>query len=309
MAREGTCRFLGYVPTEWHGGGVNWSSFLRDVRDVLKVELFEIAGTRITLATALTAVAIVVVTNLASRLIRKGVERAFMRRGVEDPGTKAVVLKLLHYVIMLIGFTSAIQTLGIDLGALFAAGAVFAVGVGFAMQTVVQNFVSGLILMIERAITPGDVIDMDGTMLRVKRMGIRSTVTTSLDGEDILVPNSMLVQNRVKNLTLDTPDVRVTVTVGVAYDSDLTLVQETLQEVARTHHDPQSRSAPFVFLSDFGDSAVIFDLTIWTTDVWSTPRLRSEVRHGIWAAFKERGIVIAFPQLDVHFDEGLRLAG
>lgn len=287
---------------------MNWSAVLRDVRDVLKIELFEIAGTSITLATALTALAIVIFANVLSRLLRKGVERAFLRRGVEDPGTKAVVLKLLHYVVMLIGIASAIQTLGIDLGALFAAGAVFAVGIGFAMQTVMQNFVSGLILMLERAITPNDVIEMDGTMLRVKRMGIRSTVATTLDGEDILLPNSILVQNKVKNLTLDTPDVRVTVTVGVAYESDLKLVQETLEQVARRHHDGSSRGTPFVFLSDFGDSAVIFDLTIWTTDVWVTPRLRSKVRHAIWAAFKEQNIVIAFPQLDVHFDEGIRLA-
>ncbi len=287
---------------------MSWATILRDVRDILKIELFEIAGTSITLATALTAVAIVVFTNFFSRLIRKGVERAFMRRGVEDPGTRAVVLKLIHYAVMLIGITSAIQTLGIDLGALFAAGAVFAVGVGFAMQTVMQNFVSGLILMVERAITPGDVIDVDGTMLRVKRMGIRSTVAVTLDGEDILLPNSNLVQNRVKNLTLDTPDVRVTVSVGVAYESDLTVVQATLEEVARRHHDARSRNAPFVFLSDFGDSAVVFDLTVWTTDVWSTPRLRSAIRHELWAAFKEEGIVIAFPQLDVHFDKGVRLA-
>ncbi len=287
---------------------MDWSNVLRDVRDVLKIELLEIAGTSITLATALTAVAIVIFANLFSRLIRKGVERAFLRRGVDDPGTRAVVLKLLHYAVMLIGIASAIQTLGIDLGALFAAGAVFAVGVGFAMQTVTQNFVSGLILMLERAITPGDVLDMDGTMLRVKRMGIRSTVATTLDGEDILLPNSILVQNQVKNLTLDTPDVRVTVTVGVAYDSDLTIVQETLEKIACRHQDARSRGAPFVFLSDFGDSAVIFDLTFWTTDVWSAPRLRSKIRHAVWAAFKEKGIVIAFPQLDVHFDEGIRLA-
>ena len=180
---------------------MNWESVLTSVRRVLATELFEIAGTTVTLATALTSLAILLLTLGISKVLRRGVKRAFALRGVTDEGTVAVVSKLLHYVVLFVGFGIALETLGIDLAALFAAGAVFAVGIGFAMQTVAQNFVSGVILLGERSITPGDVLEVDGQIVRVVKMGIRSTQAVTLDGEDLLLPNSMLVQNQVKNLS------------------------------------------------------------------------------------------------------------
>lgn len=287
---------------------MSWRNALETVRDVLKTELVEVAGTSVTLATLLTAFAMVFAAAMISRLLRRGVQRTFRARGVEDPGTRAVVEKLLHYLIMLIGVGIALQTLGIDLGTLFAAGAVFAVGIGFAMQTVVQNFVSGIILMLERSITPEDILEVDGMIVRVKRMGIRSTVAVSLDGEDLLLPNSTIVQNTVKNLTLDLTEVRVNVSVGVAYESDVDLVIETLEAVARELHDDTASSSPLVFFREFGDSALIFDIALWTRDPWTIRRLRSRVHVAIWRALKEKDIVVAFPQIDVHFDEGVKLA-
>lgn len=287
---------------------MSWRNALETVRDVLKTELVEVAGTSVTLATLLTAFAMVFAAAMISRLLRRGVQRTFRARGVDDPGTRAVVEKLLHYLIMLIGVGIALQTLGIDLGTLFAAGAVFAVGIGFAMQTVVQNFVSGIILMLERSITPEDILEVDGMIVRVKRMGIRSTVAVSLDGEDLLLPNSTIVQNTVKNLTLDLTEVRVNVSVGVAYESDVDLVIETLEAVARELHDDTASSSPLVFFREFGDSALIFDIALWTRDPWTIRRLRSRVHVAIWRALKEKDIVVAFPQIDVHFDEGVKLA-
>ena len=287
---------------------MSWEHALRSVRDVLKIEIVEVAGTSVTLATLLTSFAMVVAASLMSRLVRRGIQRTFRARGVEDPGTRAVVEKLLHYLIMLIGVGVALQTLGIDLGTLFAAGAVFAVGIGFAMQTVVQNFVSGIILMLERSITPEDILEVDGVIVRVKRMGIRSTVAVTLDGEDLLLPNSSIVQNKVKNLTLDLPDIRVNVSVGVAYESDVDAVLETLENVARELHDERSKSSPLVFFREFGDSSLVFDIALWTRDPWTIRRLKSRVHLEIWRALQAKGIVIAFPQLDVHFDAGVKLA-
>ena len=288
---------------------MNWEEALTTIRDVLKIELVELAGTRVTLATLLSALVIVFVALMFSRLMRRGVERTFRARGVDDPGTKAVVSKLLHYLVMLIGVGVALQTLGIDLGTLFAAGAVFAVGIGFAMQTVVQNFVSGIILMLERSITPEDILEVEGNIVRVKRMGIRSTVAVTLDGEDLQLPNSTIVQNTVKNLTLDLPDVRINCSVGVAYESDVDQVIATLEAVAKEHHDPSSKNSPLVFFREFGDSALVFDIALWTRDPWTIRRLRSRVHVAIWRALKANHIVVAFPQVDVHFDPGVKLAG
>lgn len=287
---------------------MSWEEALKSVRDVLKIELVEVAGTSVTLATLLTAFAMVLAAALISRVVRRGVQRTFQARGVDDPGTRAVVEKLLHYLIMLIGVGVSLQTLGIDLGTLFAAGAVFAVGIGFAMQTVVQNFVSGIILMLERSITPEDILEVDGVIVRVKRMGIRSTVAVTLDGEDLLLPNSIIVQNKVKNLTLDLQEVRVNVSVGVAYESNVDHVLETLEKVALELHDETATSKPLVFFREFGDSALVFDIALWTRDPWTIRRLRSRVHVAIWRALAEQEIVVAFPQIDVHFDQGIKLA-
>lgn len=272
------------------------------VHAFLNVELFELGGTSVTLATLFGAVLVVLVATTFSWLVRRGVQRTFRRRKVEDEGTRAVVEKLLHYLIMMMGFGTALQTLGIDLGTLFAAGAVFAVGIGFAMQTVIQNFVSGVILMLERSITPEDVLDVDGTIVRVKRMGIRSTVAVTLDGEDLLLPNSTIVQNKVKNLTLDANEVRVNVSVGVSYSSDVDEVLATLRQVAEQVHD-STTNTPLVFFRDFGDSALIFDVAVWTRDPWTVRKLRSQMRIATWRALRAKQIVVAFPQLDVHLHQ------
>ena len=287
---------------------MSWNEWFRSLRDVLKVELVELAGTSVTLATLLTAVAVVIAASLVSRVVRRAIQRTFRARGVEDPGTRAVVEKLLHYLIMLIGVGTSLQTVGIDLGTLFAAGAVFAVGIGFAMQNVVQNFVSGIILMLERSITPEDILEVDGVIVRVKRMGIRSTVAVTLDGEDLLLPNSIIVQNMVKNLTLDLQEVRVNVSVGVSYESDVDEVIATLTEVAEQLHDETSNAKPLVFFREFGDSALVFDIALWTRDPWTIRRLRSATHVAIWRALKAKNIVVAFPQVDVHFDPGVKLA-
>lgn len=149
---------------------------LRNVVDVLNQTLFEIAGTPVSVATLLIATVIVLVTLLLSRLAQRGVRRWLTRRGVTDEGSVAVTGRLLHYAFLFVGFGIAVHMVGINLNALFAAGAIFAVGLGFAMQNIAQNFVSGVILLVERAITPGDVLEVEGRVVRVLRMGIRSTI-------------------------------------------------------------------------------------------------------------------------------------
>jgi small-conductance mechanosensitive channel len=249
--------------------------------------------------------AIVMVTMLASRIMKRAIARGFQVRGVTDTGTIALVTKLVHYVVMAVGLGIALQTVGVDLNALFAAGAVFAVGIGFAMQNVVQNFVSGIILMVERTIKPGDVLDVAGTIIRVQKMGIRSTLGEGLDGEDLLLPNSLLVQDTVKNMTHQSADYRVRVPVGVAYESDMAQVQTALEAVAKKLHDPKTKGEALVLMTAFGSSSVDFEVCVWTKDPWRIRPLRSRIHHAIWDALKDADVVIAFPQLDVHFDPGV----
>lgn len=269
----------------------------------LDTPLFNLGETPVSLITLLTMVAVVIATFIISKLVQVGVRRALHRRGMRPEGGIGVASRLIHYAIILVGVGVALQTAGIKLGALFAAGAVFAVGIGFAMQTIAQNFVSGLILLVERTIEPGDIIEVDGTLARVEEMGIRATLVRTLDDEELIVPNSRLVQSTVKNYSLRDSAYRVRVMVGVTYDSDMKLVREALELVGESIHDRLQEYPPQVLLMDFGSSSVDWEVSIWTDDPWAQRRARSQLREAIWWAFKEQHIVIAFPQLDVHLDE------
>jgi small-conductance mechanosensitive channel len=269
---------------------------------ILETRLFVIAGTTINVVTVLTLVIIVAVTLITSMAAQRGVRRAFQRRGVGDEGSIRATSRLLHYGILALGFGVGIHTMGINLTALFAAGAVFAVAIGFAMQNISQNFISGIILLAERVIKPGDILEIDGVMVKVIDMGIRTTVARTLNEEDIIVPNSVLVQSLVKNHTLRDALYRLRVTVGVTYGSDLKVVMETLQRAAEDLPWRHGGKEPRVLLKGFGDSSVDFEVSVWVDDPWTTQGGRSELHQAIWWALKGAGVTIAFPQLDVHLD-------
>ena len=274
------------------------------LQEFLGLHLFQIGETPVTVATLLTSLLVLVVTFVLSGLVRRAVRRWARKREVRDTGSVEVVVRLAHYALMLTGICVALETAGIDLSALFAAGAIFAVGLGFAMQSIAQNFVSGVILLMERAIKPNDILEVEGRVVRVIRMGIRSTIARTLDGEDMIVPNSVLIQSTVKNYTLQDSLYRVRCPVGVVYRSDMAEVRRILEGVGEKIAERWAATdqPPQVLLMEFGDNAVIFEVAIWMKDPWKARPARSELNDAIWWAFHEAGIVIAFPQLDVHFD-------
>lgn len=270
------------------------------VRAVLAIELLHVGETPLTIGTLGLSLGVILAAWILSRWARVATERAFNLRGVTDPGRIGVTKRLIHYAVLLIGFSIAMETAGIALSGLFAAGAIFAVGLGFAMQNITQNFVSGVILLLERSIKPGDILEFEGEPVMVKHMFIRSTVVRTLDEVDIVVPNSMLVQSAVRNLTLTRRRHRVKAQVGVHYDSDMVQVKEVLMYAASALSGRDPERPPVVFLKEFGDSAVSWDVFVWTEQVWGEQRLRAELNEAIWFALKQADITIAYPQLDVH---------
>ncbi len=296
---------------------------LNNLREQLKldsnlfdVRLFEIAGTPITVATVVLFVLIVLASFWISWVIQRAIAKAVRLRGVTDEGTIAAMRRLAHYLVLLIGISIGLQTIGVHLGALFAAGAVFAIGLGFAMQNLVQNFVSGVILLLERTIKPKDVLMVDGVVVRVMRMQMRSTLVRTRDEEEMIVPNSTLVQSTVTNYTLRDSLYRLRASVGVIYGSDMALVRRTLEETVRAVEWRSEDRDPVVLLRDFADSAVVWEVSLWIHDPWESRTRQAILNEAIWWALKRQDIVIAFPQLDVHFDppvveslEALRRAG
>ena len=272
---------------------------LAHAMDTVNVKLFESGGRSLTLATLLTAIGIVFLSYFVSRLVQGGIVRALGSAG----GAVHVATRLSHYLIVVVGLSVALQTAGIDLRALFAAGALFAVGIGFAMQNVAQNFVSGVILLVEHSIRPGDVLDIEGKQVRVIEMGIRSTRVRSRDDEVLIVPNCTLVQATVRSYTLLDTLCRVRVNVGVAYSSDMRVVRSTLENAARAVSVRSKAKEPLVLLDSFGDSAVNWEVSIWIDDPWNLRPYGSVVREAIWNALRDHKIGIPFQQLDLHLDE------
>ena len=275
------------------------------LRRILGFELFSIAGTPVSVWNVLMALGLLLGTFWVSRLVQRAVRLAMTRRGVADEGAVATSQRLIHYFVVIIGAGMALEMVGFDLTALFAAGAVVAVAFGFAMQNISQNFVSGVILLVERTITSQDILEVDGKIVRVSKMGIRATVARTRDEEELIVPNSVLVQSTVKNFTLEDESYRVRARVGVSYRSDVEKVRKTLLKAANELEGRSQRFDPVVYLLEFGDSSVLFEASVWIANPWHEQLARSNLHFAIWNALKREGITIAFPQLDLHLDAGV----
>jgi small-conductance mechanosensitive channel len=281
---------------------MEWSEILSYVDRALNTILFSLSGRGVTLVSLLVFLFILFVTMWVGRLVDRAATRALRLRGVHDAGVVSNVGRLVHYFVIVIGFALAAQNLGFDLDALFAAGAVFAVAIGFAMQGLVQNFISGVILLAERTIKEGDVLEVEDQVVRVTRMGLRVTVARTRDGEDLIIPNTVLAQNTIRNYTLRDPEYRLKATVGVVYASDLREVMRLLQEAAADFPGRASQREPQVLLTGFGSSSVDFEVQVWTADPWGARRTLSQLNEAIWWRLRDAGVSIAFPQLDIHFD-------
>jgi potassium efflux system protein len=281
---------------------MNLNQFLMTIKETLGIQLFTVRTTKVTVGSFFIVLLVVVATYILARLSRRGIQRFFEKKELRNRANSEILQRIIQYFIMLAGIVAGLQVIGIDLSTLFAAGAIFAVGFGFAMQNIAQNFVSGVILLVERSIKQGDVLEIEGQVVKVVKMGIRSTVVRTRNEEEIIVPNSILVQGMVKNYTLSDASFLISATVGVTYGSDMARVREVLEETAKGIPWRDQSEEPRVLMSEFADSSVVFKVFVWSHEPWIARRLASDLNEAIWWALKEAGIVIAFPQLDVHFD-------
>src|SRR5690606_34750269 len=210
--------------------------------------------------------------------------------------------RILFFSMIVLVLLTVLTYLGIPLATFaFISGAV-AIGFGFGAKTIIENFLSGWILMSERPIRIADIVEMDGLIGRIISIGNRSTLIKRNDGADIIVPNSQVLESRLVNWTLHDPFIRTSVRVGVAYGSDINLVKAQLEQVLHGYDLAQKEPGPVIVFEDFADSALIFDAFFWVSIQSGREMrlIRSDVRFLIDQAFREQGIVIAFPQRDVH---------
>jgi small-conductance mechanosensitive channel len=225
-------------------------------------------------------------------------------------GVPEAIAHLSRYTLICLGAVVASVAAGLDIGRVTIILGALGVGIGFGLQNIVNNFVSGLILLFERPIRIGDTLEMGGTGGVVQRIGMRASVVRTWDEAEIIVPNARLVSEDVINWTLSHDRRRIVIPFGVAYGNDPERVVDLIAEVARASEDVHERPEPMCLFSGFGDSSLDFKLYAWTT-TWRFLRVASDLRIAIAHRLKEAGIEVPFPQRDLHLrsvDPGLTLA-
>jgi small-conductance mechanosensitive channel len=261
---------------------------------------FNLGSQRISVGLVIASVGIIYGAFFVSWIIQKLLmDEVFIRRRVET-GVRLSIGRLVHYVLVVVGFSLALLALGFEFTKLTIMVSALGVGIGFGLQSVVNNFVSGLILLFERPVRVGDFIELGGKWAEVKNIGLRATTVQTLEQADVIVPNADLVTNPVTNWTLSNRRVRVAVPVGVAYGSDVTLVMETLIACAKASPKVANTPAPQVLFLKFGDNSLDFELRVWVWDATERLRVKSELHQAIDRSFREAKIEIAFPQRDLH---------
>jgi small-conductance mechanosensitive channel len=244
-----------------------------------------------------------------SKLVRFILESDVMPRVELPRGVPSTISKITHYIILLIGFFVVVAMLGLDFGKLAIILGALSVGIGFGLQNVVNNFISGLILLFERPIKEGDRIDLGTTSGVVRKIGMRASVVETWQGADVIVPNATLVSSELVNWTLQDEVRRIDIQVGAAYGTDPERVLTLLLEVARQHPDVLADPKPFAMFVRFGANSLDFELRAWAGVDFL--RVGSELRVAVSRALREAGIEIPFPQVDLHlrsgFLEGTRL--
>jgi small-conductance mechanosensitive channel len=279
-----------------------WTFELLTAEDTITVEGQQITGKRsITLGKIVSAILILGLGIWVTGLISRVTEPIIVRRLKIETNQARLIRRWLRAFMVVCLVMFSLVSVKIPLTAFAFAGGALAIGLGFGMQTLLKNFVSGLILLFERPFRVGDVLDVGGQRGTVTEVGLRASVLQLWDGTETLIPNSSLLENNVTNWTYSNRKVRFTVTVGVAYGSDTRRVTQVLNEVAERHGLVDKEPAPQVLLTEFGDSALSFELRFWA-DVTkaNAAQVSSDLRLMIAGSFAEHGIVIAFPQRDIH---------
>ncbi|HEX4229507.1 MAG TPA: mechanosensitive ion channel domain-containing protein [Bryobacteraceae bacterium] len=238
---------------------------------------------------------------VSARVGRSVLKTRILTRTSIDPGLQYAIEVGTGYFIFVVGLIIGLQSVGLNLSSLAFFTGIVGVGVGFGTQNIMNNFVSGLILLIERPIKVGDRIEVGDLTGDIVRIGARSTWVSTNDNIIIIVPNADFISNRVTNWTANDRRVRIGIPVGVGYSSDPAMVRELLLKIAGSRREILMDPPPDVIFVGFGDSSLDFDLRVWTMERLRTPQiLKSDLYYDIFRVFAEHQIELPFPQRDVH---------
>lgn len=256
---------------------------------------------RIFIILIISLILLFVIVNLISRLLLK---RIFPRYGL-DVGVSQSITTIIRYVLIITGLVIILQTSGIDLSAIGLLVGALGVGIGFGLQNVTSNFISGIIILFERPIKVSDRIEINDLTGNVVNISGRATTINTNDNVTVIVPNSDFINHRVINWSHNEKKIRLSFPVGVSYREDPGKIRELLLEIALANPGVLPTPAPYVLFDEFGDSSLNFKLLVWTEVFINRPKiLKSELYYEIFKKFGEHNIEIPFPQRDIHLKSG-----
>ena len=268
--------------------------------------LFTFGETAVSARALIESTAIILLTALLSRITVKTVVRLFQRNNFKDTVDIQIYTRICNVFIWIPGILTALTFLGFNLTMAFATGGFFAVGMGFLLKSVISNYMCGVSLKIDRTIRPGDVVEFDGVLVKILETKFRTTRTLTRDDSVLMIPNVTLFHATINNLTQhDDKDYRIGIDVGVAYSSDMKQVRDVLEKTAAALDWRVQKTEPLIVLDGYGESSVIFKVYVWIDDPWWRLERKSQLHEAVWQGLQDAGIVIAFPQLDLHIKDAV----
>lgn len=279
---------------------MDFNYFISLIDKLLNFKLFELNQTPVTLSSIVMFMFMMIVFFVFSRFLNRLLLKRILTGFNIEESKRYTMLRVNHYLVMVIGGVVSFQFVGIDLSGLAVIFGLLSVGIGFGLQNVTSNFVAGLILLFERPIRIGDRVTVGNTEGEVTEINIRSTTIRTLNNISIIVPNSQFVSSNVINWSHGDPKIRLDIEVGVSYNSDLDKVLSVMKQAALDHPETLKSPQPDVLLTGFGDSAWNMLLRVWIRNPKGHHIIRSEINCEIVRKFRENGIEIPFPQQDLH---------
>jgi len=269
--------------------------------DFFNYELLHLGSKSFQVWNVLLGTLVILVTSLVLWSVKRLVENPRLLLSQVDKKRRHSIYLIVKYFVWVISFLLFIEVLGFSVSILLGASAALLVGIGFGLQQIFADLVSGLFLLFEGTIKIGDVVqDDDGTIGRVTQINLRSSEIITRDNVVVIVPNSKFVSEKVINWSHNADSVRFLVDIGVAYHTDVEFVISCLQEVMDENNEVEDKPKSFVRFINFGNSSLDFQLIFWTKDPFNVENLKSDLRRAIHARLKKEGISIPFPQRDIH---------
>ena len=273
---------------------------MKYIEKILEFKILEIDKYSISIYNLLLVVIVFFAVKGITYSIDNYIKRRLQKKGIADEGRTSSIIQILKYIVYVLGFFFVVKSLGINIDLILGVFAALGLGIGFALQDVFKDLISGIIILFEGNVAVGDILEVDGLTGSVKQIKLRTSLIRTRDGIYMVIPNSRIVNEKVVNWSADNKITRFNIMVGVAYGSDTDKVKNLLLDAATNHEKVMKRPSPVVFFDDFGDSALMFDLHFWVVDTWNIESTKSDIRFEIDRVFRENKISIPFPQRDIH---------